>query len=89
MESLLVIFLATVAIATTLNLILKRFDIPTIVGYIFTGIIIVRLFDIKADKDLKVEKRFAPKGSNILNSKIIYKYLRLIITKFEREIYFV
>lgn len=52
MESLLVIFLATVAIATTLNLILKRFDIPTIVGYIFTGIIIVRLFDIKADKDL-------------------------------------
>ena len=27
---------------------------------------------IKADKDLKVEKRFAPKGSNILNSKIIY-----------------
>ena len=27
---------------------------------------------IKADKDLKVEKRFAPKGSNILNSKITY-----------------
>ena len=46
MQSLIAIFLVAIAIATLLNLILKRFNMPTVIGYIFTGAIIGNAFDI-------------------------------------------
>lgn len=47
MEHFLALFLATVACSVVLNVILRRFDIPTIIGYIFTGIIVNKIFLIQ------------------------------------------
>ncbi len=44
MNEVMIIIISTFAIATLLNIILKKFDIPTIIGYIFTGIIISKIF---------------------------------------------
>ncbi len=46
MQSLLPILIATVALATILNVLLKRFSIPTVIGYIVTGAVIGSVFDI-------------------------------------------
>ena len=44
MEHLLVIFLATIMIATILNVLLKKIGLPTIIGYIFSGLAINYIF---------------------------------------------
>ncbi len=46
MEQLLLISIATILIATILNVLLKKFDIPTIIGYIFAGLVINYMFDL-------------------------------------------
>jgi len=45
MENILVILVVTIAIATFLNVLLKRFEMPTVIGYIFTGLSISLLFN--------------------------------------------
>jgi len=45
MEQILLILIATIAISTIINVLLKRFDIPTVIGYIFTGLITMQMFD--------------------------------------------
>ena len=45
MEHLLIGLIVTISIATVVNVFLKKFDIPTVIGYIFTGLIIMQLFD--------------------------------------------
>ncbi len=49
MENTLLILIITVAIATVLNVILKRFDIPTVIGYVLTGFTISSLFHFAED----------------------------------------
>jgi CPA2 family monovalent cation:H+ antiporter-2 len=44
MENLLLIIFLTIAIATVINIILKRFEISHIIGYILTGTIISTIF---------------------------------------------
>ena len=44
MEHLLIGIIVTIAIATVVNVFLKKFDIPTVIGYIFTGLIIAQIF---------------------------------------------
>jgi len=44
MEHLLIGLVVTISIATVLNVHLKKFDIPTVIGYIVTGFIIAQLF---------------------------------------------
>ncbi|MGM0533683.1 MAG: cation:proton antiporter [Campylobacterota bacterium] len=46
MESILIVILSAIAIATILNVILRRFNVPTIIGYIFTGAMIAYMFDL-------------------------------------------
>jgi CPA2 family monovalent cation:H+ antiporter-2 len=46
MDNLLIIILSATAISTILNIVLKRFNIPTIIGYIFTGFAIASLYDL-------------------------------------------
>ncbi|WP_457607292.1 cation:proton antiporter [Nitratifractor sp.] len=50
MENLLTIILTTVVIATLLNVFLKRYDIPTVIGYIFAGAIISQIFGLTHQK---------------------------------------
>jgi CPA2 family monovalent cation:H+ antiporter-2 len=46
LENLLNIIIITAIISTVLNLVLKRFKIPTIIGYIITGLIITTIFNL-------------------------------------------
>ena len=45
MEKVLLILIVTIAISTIINVFLKKFDIPTVIGYIFTGLITMQIFD--------------------------------------------
>jgi len=47
MHDMLVYGTVAMAISIVLNLILKRFDIPQIIGYILTGTILVYAFDLR------------------------------------------
>jgi len=46
MEHALIIIAVTIAISTVLNIILKKYDIPTVIGYIFSGVIISSLYNL-------------------------------------------
>lgn len=45
MEYILIVLIVTIAISTVINVFLKKFDIPTVIGYIFTGLITMQLFN--------------------------------------------
>ncbi len=49
MEHGLFILVVTIAIATVLNVIFKRFEIPTVIGYVFSGFIISSIFNLAED----------------------------------------
>ena len=55
MQYLIPIFLAAVAIATALNVFIRRFNMPTVVGYIITGAVLGALFqiDVRGDETLQ------------------------------------
>lgn len=46
MGNLIPILITAVAVATVLNVVLKRFNMPTVIGYIFTGAIIGAIFNL-------------------------------------------
>ncbi|MEH6503568.1 MAG: cation:proton antiporter [Cycloclasticus sp.] len=46
MNSILPILIATFAIATVINVIIRRFNMPTVLGYMFTGAVVGSIFDI-------------------------------------------
>ncbi len=52
MENIILLFLVSTAIAVILNVIFKRFDIPTIIGYVLTGVAISQIFSLKGDENL-------------------------------------
>jgi len=49
MENPLLILIITISISTLLNVFLKRFDIPTIIGYVVTGFAISSIFQFAED----------------------------------------
>jgi len=51
LDNLLAIILSATAIATFFNIFLKRFNIPTIIGYILTGFAIAYLFKLGRNND--------------------------------------
>jgi K+:H+ antiporter len=55
MQNVIPILIAAVAIATALNVALKRFGIPTVIGYIFTGVIIGSTFGISIHGNEQLE----------------------------------
>ena len=52
MDSIIVLFLTATASAVVLNVLFKRFHIPTIIGYIVTGTFISQLFGLHGDGEL-------------------------------------
>lgn len=52
MNSFIMIFLVASAFAIGLNVILKKFNIPTIISYILTGTIISYIFNLHSDEEL-------------------------------------
>ena len=51
LDNLLAIILSATAIATFFNIVLKRYNIPTIIGYILTGFAIAYLFELGRNND--------------------------------------
>ena len=49
MENVLIILIVTIAIATVLNIILKKFDIPTVIGYVLSGFAISSFYHFAED----------------------------------------
>jgi CPA2 family monovalent cation:H+ antiporter-2 len=49
MENALLVLIITVAISTVFNVFLKRFDIPTIIGYIFSGFAVSSFYHFAED----------------------------------------
>ncbi|MDH3903374.1 MAG: cation:proton antiporter, partial [Xanthomonadales bacterium] len=56
MQNLVPIILAAVALATALNVLLRRFGMPTVVGYIITGILIGSFLDIDTRADTSLQQ---------------------------------
>lgn len=54
MDSILIIIFMSLAIASVLNIFLKKMSVSHIIGYIVTGTIISNLFDFNGSQDLKV-----------------------------------
>ena len=52
MESTLIIIFISLAIATVLNIFLRKLSISHIIGYIITGTIISNIFDFNGQNDL-------------------------------------
>jgi len=52
MEHALFILVVTIAISTVLNVLLRRFEIPTVIGYVFAGFIISTLFHFATESKL-------------------------------------
>ena len=44
MDHILILFIITISIATVFNVFLKKLDIPTVIGYIFAGLLISTMF---------------------------------------------
>jgi CPA2 family monovalent cation:H+ antiporter-2 len=51
MEHILLIFLSTLLIATILNVFLKKIGLPTIIGYIFSGLAISYIFALQGEEN--------------------------------------
>lgn len=51
MDNILAIILSATAIATLFNILLKRFNIPTIIGYIITGFAIAYMYKLGRNND--------------------------------------
>ena len=61
MENALVVLIVTIAIATVLNVVLKKFDIPTVIGYVLSGFVISSLYHF-AEKQREVLGHLAEFG---------------------------
>ena len=53
MDSTLIIIAVSLAIATTLNIVLTKFSVSHIIGYIITGTIVSTYFDFNGSENLK------------------------------------
>ncbi|WP_297524648.1 cation:proton antiporter, partial [Sulfurovum sp.] len=49
MENILMVLIITIAIATVLNVVLKKFDIPTVIGYVLSGFAISSFYHFAED----------------------------------------
>ncbi len=56
MEHILLVFLITIIIATFLNVLFKKFGLPTILGYIFAGVAIKYIFHIQESAKVYLEQ---------------------------------
>ena len=87
MDNLLAIILSATAIATFLNIFLKRFNIPTIIGYIFTGFTIAYIFGLGHDND-KVLSHIAEFGIVFLMFTIGLEFSLKHLVSMRREVFF-
>ena len=86
MENLLLVFITTIFIATILNVFLKKFEIPTIIGYIFAGLAISYLFGLKHIKTEELN-HLAEFGIVFLMFTIGLEFSVAHLLKMKREVF--
>jgi CPA2 family monovalent cation:H+ antiporter-2 len=86
MHNFILIVIATVAIATLLNVFLKRFNMPTVIGYIFTGIIVGAIFNLKVQGNEELE-HVAEFGVVFLMFTIGLEFSISHLKKMKREVF--
>ena len=82
------IIVAATSIALILNLILKKFHLPTIIGYILTGTIIAYGFNLHAAVDNHELKEIAEFGVVFLMFTIGLEFSLNHLKKMRREVFF-
>lgn len=82
------IIVATIFIALVINLILKRFQLPTIIGYIFTGTIIAYAFNLHAAVNNHELKEIAEFGVVFLMFTIGLEFSIEHLKKMKKEVFF-
>jgi CPA2 family monovalent cation:H+ antiporter-2 len=82
------IIVATLFIALIINLILKRYQLPTIIGYIFTGTIIAYLFNLHAAVNNHELKEIAEFGVVFLMFTIGLEFSIEHLKKMKKEVFF-
>lgn len=82
------IIVSTIAIALIVNLILKKFHLPTIIGYIFTGTIIAYLFNLHGAVNNHDLKEIAEFGVVFLMFTIGLEFSIEHLKKMKREVFF-
>lgn len=87
MDNLLTIILTTVVIATLLNVFFKRFQIPTVIGYIFAGAIISQLFGLSHAKHNESLHQLAEFGIVFLMFTIGLEFSVRHLKKMRREVF--
>ncbi len=87
MDNLLTIILTTVVIATLLNVFFKRFQIPTVIGYIFAGALISQLFGLSHAKHNESLHQLAEFGIVFLMFTIGLEFSVRHLKKMRREVF--
>ncbi len=82
------ILVATLLIAILVNLFLKRFNLPTIIGYILTGTIIAYLFDLHDVVHNEHLKEIAEFGIVFLMFTIGLEFSFPALMKMKKEVFF-
>jgi len=88
MENILAIVLTTIIIATLLNVVLKRYDIPTVIGYIFSGMIISQLFQLQNEAHNESLHQLAEFGVVFLMFTIGLEFSLRHLKAMKREVLF-
>ncbi|MEA2047321.1 MAG: cation:proton antiporter [Campylobacterota bacterium] len=86
MENALLILIITIAIATILNVILKKFDIPTIIGYVLAGFAISSIFHF-ADESKEMLTHLAEFGIVFLMFTIGLEFSVNHLKKMKKEVF--
>lgn len=86
MHNLMLIVISTVAIATLLNVLLRRINMPTVIGYIFTGIIVGAIFHLKVHGNEQLE-HIAEFGVVFLMFTIGLEFSISYLNKMKKEVF--
>jgi len=88
MDSFLLVLLSIVFMTIILNTIMKKFELPTILGYIITGIILMRFYKVGFN-DLEILSNISEFGIVFLMFTIglefSVKYLRSNLTHYNGQ----
>jgi len=87
MENLIPILILTIGLSTLINLALKRFNMPTVIGYIVTGAIVRVFFDIDLHDNESLEK-IAEFGIVFLMFTIGLEFSVAHLKLMKREVFF-
>jgi len=88
MENILAIVLTTIIIATLLNVVLKRYDIPTVIGYILSGVLISQLFGLQNEAHNKSLHQLAEFGVVFLMFTIGLEFSLRHLKAMKKEVLF-